>query len=280
MQGNKQKKKYPHREWKVKQLKGELRLSRAQLEDRVDEYLSIAPEELYCGDIVGNDRQYLKTPSRAIGYVTTDKEEFTFCEVIAEKLCDSELNIVKNKTCSYSSGSRADKSKELSYLKDNMAEMEKYYANDKRKEPRMCQCFYVQEKIDEFEVVDYEVPTRNRGDNTSHTGKIDLVLKKGDIVYVTEVKYFKSIESLLRCMLEIQTYYGTLNEKFFIKYGCSKETLKKAILIDKESFAYSQLELPWAKKLLDKDKFDITVLILSKDNEAFHITEYNNSKAE
>lgn len=255
-----------NRVWKVPQKTEELVFSRAELEARVDLYITVAPEEFYCGEIVCNDKKC----SRDGGYLTTDG--FSFCEVIADKIYHGIWNVPQNPNATYSAGKRKNLRVANEKLIGNISEMEKYIALTTRQEPRMCHCFYIQKDIDGFEVIDYELPTVNKGDKTGSTGKIDLVLKKNDTVYITEVKYFGSNESLLRCILEIQTYYMTLNDNFRLG-GCTRKTVRKAILFDETSFAYSQLELPWAKKLLDKYK--IKVIILSKDENAFHFREYN-----
>lgn len=253
-------------EWrKIPLLQDTLVFSRAELEDRVDKYIAEAPEELYCSDIVDYDKRC----SREGGYMT---EAGSFCEIIANKVCDSSWTVSKNPNSTYSAGRRKELRDRCAHLKNDLLAMERYIVRTDRAEPRMCHCFYIQETIDGFEAIDYELPTVKKGDKTANTGKIDLVLKKGDAVYITEVKYFGSDESLLRCVLEIQTYYMTLNERFRIG-NITRDTVKKAVLFDESSYAFSQLELPWAKRLLEK--FEIKVLILSKDEKAFHIREYN-----
>ena len=237
------------------------------LKERVDLYLTQAPEHLYHCDIVSNDTKN-KTRQKGYYFLNDKQEKVYYCEVIANRVLEKGLNVATDESCNYSQGKRLEKrnSKEFKDLKHNMTAMEKYYDGEgvTRKEERMCHCLFNEEEIDGYSVIDFQVPTANGGHD-----KIDLILKKDGIVYITEVKKFKSNESFLRCALEISTYRKKLNKKFFDVYGCAEETLKKAVLIDKDSYAYHQLDLPWAKKLQE----DITILELSKDSKAFHIKE-------
>lgn len=134
-------------------------------------------------------------------------------------------------------------------------------------ETRLMHCLCKKYKTGNYTCIDYQIPTTNGTRNN-----IDILLKKDDNLYMVEAKTFGSNESLLRCVLEIQTYYMKLNERFYDKY-CSgnKELLKKAVLFDTDSFAYKQLKEDWAKKLLLK--FDIIVLKLQRNNENFYIEE-------
>lgn len=237
------------------------------LKDRVDLYLTQAPEHLYHCDIVSNDTRN-NTRENGYYFYNNKHEKVYYCEVIATRVLEKGLNVNRDECCRYSKGKRLDRrsSVEFKRLKHNMPAMKEYYDGKgvKRREERMCHCLFNEEEIDGYSVIDFQVPTADGGHD-----KIDLILQNGSIIYITEVKKFKSNESFLRCALEITTYRKKLNEKFFEEYGCNEETLKKAVLIDKDSFAYQQLELPWARKL----KEDITVLELSNDGKAFHITE-------
>lgn len=235
-----------------------LKFSEQELIERVCEYLSSSPEHLYHGDIVVNDK---RSKLRPHGYITTDGK--LFCQVIADYTIENGLNISPDETCLYSKGCRDDIRHTLNYLKADPAGIIKYCNATERHEERLCKCLYVCGAGD-FEVLDYQVPTRNSGHD-----KIDLILRKGETTYITEVKFFGSDESLLRCVLEIETYYKKLNENFYGKYNCSKNSLKKAILIDKTSFAYSQTGCDWAKRLTKK--FDIDILIISMVDGAFTI---------
>lgn len=250
----------------IEQYSGTLKFSKDELIDRVDLYLVSAPQHLYHGDIVNSDKRCTDRPN---GYYTTDG--FPFCEIIANRVIEKGLNVCVDNDCKYSLGDRASiripKKDKVTPLKGNMSQMKEYYmgAGVRRQEDRMSHCLYVEEGIDGYSVIDYQTPTSDNGHD-----KIDLILRKDEIVYITEVKRFSSDESFLRCALEITTYRKKLNSKFFELFKCTEKTLKKAVLIDEKSFAFSQLELPWAKDFLE----DITVFKLSKDDKVFHIREY------
>lgn len=252
--------------WKIPQYVEELEFTEKALIDRAEEYLSISPEKLYCGDIVCKDKR-TEHERRKNGYRTTDTQK-TFCEVISDTVLASPFNVQEDNTCTYNAGSREDKIADLKNKLTNMSEIKEYYGES---ETKMVHCLCVQKNISDYTTLDFQVPTTNRSSD-----KIDLILKKDGVVYMTEVKKFNSDETLLRCVLEIQTYYQKLNKNFFEKYNCTKETLKKAILIDEKSFAYSQLSLKWAQNLIHDKRFDVEVLILSKDDNAFYIKKYQN----
>lgn len=216
---------------------------------------------MYNGDIIKNDKR-TKSKRRTNGYITADTQR-TFCEVICETILASPFNVKEDPNCTYNKGSREDKIAELKKKLINMSKMKEYYGED---ETRMVHCLCVQKYISAYTTVDFQVPTTN-----GSSDKIDLILEKDGIVYMTEVKKFNSDESLLRCVLEIQTYYQKLNKNFFSKYKCTEKTLKKAILIDENSFAHKQLNLQWAQKLIHDERFGVEVLTLTKDDQGFYI---------
>ena len=99
-------------------------------------------------------------------------------------------------------------------------------------------------------IFDYEIPlsvSENDG-----LGDIDLVSETDDCIYLIEFKRPKSSESLLRCALEIYTYYKQLPEKKFIENFINTKKLKKAaplklaVLVFADSTAY--------KQYMDKEK--------------------------
>lgn len=208
----------------------------------------------------------------------------SYCAVAADAILqfigdDDKLpDIFEDKDCAYNRGERTAMRNTLKNIvgdKDLMndyienADVRKTYEGQNKRfrstrEDRMCHCFFAQGTVDGFEVVDYQVPTSNGGHD-----KIDLILQKDNASYVTETKWFGSKETLLRCVLEIQTYYQKLNNCFFNTYSCNKKKLRKAVLVSEDSLAYKQLSEVWAKKLLRR--FDIVTLKLSRYDRQFHI---------
>ena len=94
------------------------------------------------------------------------------------------------------------------------------------------------------EIFDYQVPLKKTQKDTG-VGKIDLVaFNKGENnVYLLELKRRDNTETLLRCVLEIYTYWKQLNEVNFKKsFDFLPEDAKviPAILIFKDSDQYKQ----------------------------------------
>ena len=69
-------------------------------------------------------------------------------------------------------------------------------------------------------VFDYQVPLTRDSSNENKAGKIDLVSRKGNEIYLLELKRPSSTETLLRCILESYTYSQLINtQKFVADYG-------------------------------------------------------------
>ncbi len=192
-----------------------------------------------------------------------------------------------NENCSYHDGTRKKKKGKLEEIVKSEEKVDEYIADidrgtqEPRMEERMCHCIFAQDDAGEFKVVDFQIPTANGGHD-----KIDLLLRKGDVFYMTETKKFTKIaekfgkqasdETILRCVLEIQTYYQKLNERFFETYEIGgKMKLKKAVLLDENAGAFKQVfdkngnMVKWVKDIFDF--FDITLLKLDRKNGKFFI---------
>lgn len=129
-------------------------------------------------------------------------------------------------------------------------------------------------------VLDYQVPLTERkgeytpGDKPKGRGDIDLLLKLDGALYLTELKG-KSCpkESLLRAVLEIETYYRMVDKDLLkAQYGCADLPLKKAILLHKDDSCrpyqewLNKKDFPHVHKLLSKWKIQVfTVEELFKD---------------
>jgi hypothetical protein len=93
-------------------------------------------------------------------------------------------------------------------------------------------------------VIDYQVPLKNKRDDK--VGKIDLISATDDDIFLIELKTEKNKETLLRCILEISTYYQVLSKSKFIKSypnqfkNLSERNIKKAILISENSPQYNE----------------------------------------
>lgn len=114
--------------------------------------------------------------------------------------------------------------------------------------------------LENFSVVDYQVPViRNY---KSHAGKIDLILTSDYVAWIGELKDDRSDESLLRAVLEVETYFQKVShQKLMTCY--KKGSVGKAILIFKNTRPYEEFhskDNKWTKKLLNK--LDIIVFLV------------------
>lgn len=244
----------------IRQYKRELDFTDVELEKRAKLYMETCADKFYKGDIVYNSG-YGK--SRADGYMTSDGKK-PFGEVIAKVLIAENFVVPVDKACTYNhKDERKAAMESLKGVYKTIGEMRAYCG---KSETRLMHVLAMLERVGNYTVVDYQIPTTN-----GQKDNVDILLKKDGDFYMTEAKRFLSTESLVRCVLEIQTYYSKLNPRFYEMYECTPDNLKKAVMFDKGSFAYKQLSYPWAKQLLDK--FDIRVLILSETKDGYLITE-------
>ena len=73
-------------------------------------------------------------------------------------------------------------------------------------------------------------------------GKVDLIYRKDGYTYVVEMKNDLSKETLLRCILEISTYYKLINKVRFSEiYKCSIDEIKRAIMIFENTLPHKEL---------------------------------------
>jgi len=109
-------------------------------------------------------------------------------------------------------------------------------------------------------IIDYQVPLKaNQNDDA---GKIDLISfsKDDGVIYLLELKGKNSKETLLRCILEISTYYRLLDKENFIKsYSIPRTTsIKKSILICHDSQQHDEIKkIQSGQRLKMKDLFDV-----------------------
>lgn len=110
-------------------------------------------------------------------------------------------------------------------------------------------------------LVDYQVPLKNK--RADKAGKIDFIYEKDGQFCLAEIKMATNEESVLRAILEIQTYYQLVNkEKLLEDFGKTADTpVRKKVVLFKFSKAYYQ----WitTKDLRDlAEKLGVEVLFL------------------
>ncbi|MDR0897103.1 MAG: hypothetical protein LBN04_04530 [Oscillospiraceae bacterium] len=118
------------------------------------------------------------------------------------------------------------------------------------------------------EMLDYQVPLKNK--RTDKAGKIDLLAyHRGDnTLRIIEYKTKETPETLLRCVLEIYTYYRTVcREKLCKDFGVDKAQVRPAILVYKDSTPHGDY--------LDEKKPNLRALMGEWGIELFVITGGN-----
>lgn len=90
-------------------------------------------------------------------------------------------------------------------------------------------------------VFDYQVPLKGK-QSDKNVGKIDLISNNGNNVYLLELKREDNTESILRCVLEIYTYYKQLQHNKFLTdfYLSEKSEIIPAILVFRNSKQHCQ----------------------------------------
>ncbi|WHY20134.1 hypothetical protein QNH28_03680 [Paenibacillus sp. G2S3] len=93
-------------------------------------------------------------------------------------------------------------------------------------------------------IMDYQVPLKNSSADKG-LGKIDLISLVDDCMVLIEFKINENRETLLRCVLEIATYYQVLSKSKFLnsysnEFGSPKR-IKKAVLIVIDSLHYKEM---------------------------------------
>ncbi|HBR03122.1 MAG TPA: hypothetical protein DD738_10955 [Ruminiclostridium sp.] len=111
-------------------------------------------------------------------------------------------------------------------------------------------------------IIDYQTPLKNVLSDTA--GKIDLLSwnEEEGCVYLLELKALGSTETLLRCVLEIDTYSRILDsKKLLADFELPTETvLRKAVLVYQDSQPHSDFNDAKVKKLMKALGVDLFVL--------------------
>ncbi len=207
---------------------------------------------------------------------TNDTEEY-YTEVIAEWLVDS-----KNKKVILEPEIETI-TREKSY-KTETHTGEQTNSESNREEEILAIELFNQFKNMEDEVIgkmlDYQTPLKNK--QTDDAGKIDLLSfsKDNDMLFLLELKRKSNEETLLRCILEIVTYYhildiGKLSEDFSVD-GVKIEApiVVCAPIVIKNSTQYKEYEelkngdRPQLRKLIEQlnSKINLQLLYIEESN--------------
>jgi len=117
-------------------------------------------------------------------------------------------------------------------------------------------------------IIDYQTPIKATSDKNkagNKAGKIDLLAEQDDTIRFIELKRKKSTETLLRCILEIYTYYKQVDHKKLLKDFGKKENTEiiLTVLVFESSEAWKNYEdktYSKTKELLEKLKVEVIAL--------------------
>ena len=115
----------------------------------------------------------------------------------------------------------------------------------------------------------YQIPIKNSNEDKG-AGKIDFISVLNDRLYLHEIKADYSPESILKAILEIQTYYQQVDhEKLKKDFDLpTNMKVKKSVVIFENSKAYEQVIKPESQELVKNllKWFDIELFVLSNSN--------------
>ena len=122
-------------------------------------------------------------------------------------------------------------------------------------------------------IIDYQIPLKDK--LTDKVGKIDLISKNDQNIFLIELKIQDNKETLLRCILEIATYYQILSKPKFIssytnefKDLTAEDHIKKVILISEDSQQHKEL-----KSINNGEKKNLHKLMADLGVQAYVINE-------
>lgn len=122
-------------------------------------------------------------------------------------------------------------------------------------------------------IIDYQTPLKNVRSDVA--GKIDLLSRTEDTLFVLELKIEKSTETMLRCVLEAYTYLKTLNHsKLICNFKLDEiEYVKASPLVFKNGNQRKEMQedRPNLKRLMKI--LDSVPYYISLDNDRYTITD-------
>lgn len=159
---------------------------------------------------------------KVVNYRGKDKKsQRKYSEIISERLL-SELNTINNISAL---------TREKSY-KTESHNGKTLNTDSNRREERIALSMFGNEYSHIGKIIDYQIPLKNQ--QSDQAGKIDLlsVNAQNEIILV-ELKGTENKETLLRCVLEINTYWYLLNKtKLCLNFGYAENNkVTKAVLV-------------------------------------------------
>ena len=221
--------------------------------------------------IIETAEKALKTPGtlykqRFVNYTGDAKNDGTlYSEIVSEEIL-KKIEAFKS--------SILEIERQKSYKQESHNTPSPRNEDSNRKEERIAFDMRGDEHESIGKIIDYQIPLKNNN-NDKGVGKIDLFSydENKKTITLLELKKPGSTETLLRCVLEIFTYYKQLYKENFVD-DYSKElnitehdksevlnNIKKAVLIFTDSRAYRdyQNENSFVRKLMKELEVDIYV---------------------
>ena len=219
--------------------------SREEIITSIASIVNFAPEILY------NDH-YVKTVDKVNGVRIN--------EIVAETLLKhlDALSKIEQIT------------REKSYKTPNHESLAKKIRSEtsNRNEEWIAKGLYHQEIIGLGKILDFQIPLKNVQEDKA--GKVDLLSydKISNIAHLLELKVPSSSETLLRCILEIFTYWSRVNRTKLLKdFELPDAELRKGILIYENSQPYKDFYLDECKSVrMLMRKLEVDFFVFSEDN--------------
>ncbi|MGL4942241.1 MAG: hypothetical protein ACRC46_03500 [Thermoguttaceae bacterium] len=221
-----------------------------QIRDEVENVLKLAPQFLYKGELCKpvNNQQYSETAAKII----TERKNMELLNHIA----------VVTRVGSYKR--RNHDGKPTTQNKDS-----------NREEDRTAMKLFQQNFPHIGMIEDYQTPLKSSNADTG-LGKVDMFSYNSvkNTAYLLELKLEDNKETLLRAVLEVYTYWRTINiQKLLFDFELPSDTLvKKAVLLFDGCTAYNQYS--------DKEKNKNTIALMEKEKlgvEFFGIRKHGNN---
>lgn len=113
-------------------------------------------------------------------------------------------------------------------------------------------------------IIDYQVPLKNKRSDKGY-GKFDFIYEKHGKLYLAELKANYSKESILKAIIEIQTYYQQANlAKLLTDYELEKDTeIRKVVIVFKGTPAADEYHNCREVKIL-AEKLDVEIIVIDE----------------
>ena len=125
------------------------------------------------------------------------------------------------------------------------------------------------------EVLDYQIPLNSvRGDGA---GAIDLISDDGSTLYLLELKRWDAKDTLLRCVLEILTYWLLVDRDKLVRDFLDSRAIRivvPALLIFSESQQHQELDAHRPHLAALMDACDVRVFLLERTRDGYNCREY------